>query len=109
MGAIYQNIFLRHPEGGESSPRTSLSQCDSKLLHEAKVDRYLHESKAVSVSLRCCQKRKKRLENYMNSMFSLTLNTIKKFTQVSRHFIWYKMQIKLILISFLILKMAEIS
>lgn len=58
MGAIYQNIFLRHPEGGESSPRTSLSQCDSKLLHEAKVDRYLHESKAVSVSLRCCQKRK---------------------------------------------------
>lgn len=42
----------------------------------------------------------------MNSMFSPTLNTIKKFTQVSRHLIWYKMQIKLILI---ILKMAEIS
>lgn len=45
----------------------------------------------------------------MNSMFSPTLNTIKKFTQVSRHLIWYKMQIKLIMISFLILKMAEIS
>ena len=45
----------------------------------------------------------------MNSMFSPTLNTIKKFTQVSRHLIWYKMQIKLILILFLILKMAEIS
>lgn len=45
----------------------------------------------------------------MNSMFSPTLNTIKKVTQVSRHLIWYKMQIKLILISFLILKMAEIS
>ena len=43
----------------------------------------------------------------MNSMFSPTLNTIKKVTQVSRH--WYKMQIKLILISFLILKMAEIE
>lgn len=42
----------------------------------------------------------------MNSMFSPTFNTIKKFTQVSRHLIWYKMQIKLILI---ILKMAEIS
>lgn len=36
----------------------------------------------------------------MNSMFSPTLNTIKKVTQVSRHLIWYKMQIKLILISF---------
>ena len=45
----------------------------------------------------------------MNSMFSPTLNTIKKVIQVSRHLIWYKMQIKLILISFLILKMAEIE
>lgn len=58
MGAIYQNIFLRHPEGGESSPSTSLSQCDSKLLHETKVDRYLHESKAVSVSLKMLSKKK---------------------------------------------------
>ena len=45
----------------------------------------------------------------MNSMFSPTLNTIKKFTQVSRHLIWYKMQIKLILISFLILKWLKLN